>query len=77
MHPVGRTIVEIRPATPEEMEHHGWEDHRSPPVVLVLDDLSLLIPSQDEEGNGPGAIFIKDKKGDYILTCMEEGVRTR
>lgn len=47
--------------TPEEAMECGWErwvDSESRlPVVLELDDGSLLIPSSDHEGNNPGALF--------------------
>jgi hypothetical protein len=29
---------------------------------LVLDDGSIIYPSQDEEGNGPGSFFAMDKE---------------
>jgi hypothetical protein len=57
---IGRKIVEFRRMTKEEAEEEGWDDrgaHGGPIPVLVLDDGTLLYPSQDEEGNGPGILF--------------------
>jgi hypothetical protein len=34
--------------------------------VLVLDDCTLLYPSCDDEGNGPGAIFGFNTEGQAI-----------
>jgi len=50
----GRKIVKVRIMTEDEMEDIGWYARS---VVLHLDDGNLLFPSQDDEGNGPGAIF--------------------
>ncbi len=41
------------------MEENGWHTgsiHANPPV-FELDDGTLIYPSADPEGNGPGAIF--------------------
>jgi hypothetical protein len=51
---VGRKIVKVRYLTDEEMEDMGWY---SKPIVLQLDDDTLLFPSADDEGNDGGAIF--------------------
>jgi len=54
---VGRTIVEVRPMTDEEKYAEGWEHFVGSPLVLILDNGLKLYPSEDEEGNGPGALF--------------------
>jgi hypothetical protein len=51
---VGRKIVKVRYLSDGEMEHMGWH-HK--PIVLHLDDDTLLFPSADDEGNDGGAIF--------------------
>ena len=51
---VGRAIVAVRYLTVEEREELGWS-WRS--IVIQLDDGTLLWPSQDDEGNGAGALF--------------------
>ena len=66
--PAGRTIVGIRNMTPAEMNREYW--FGEPATVLVLDDGSVLYPSQDFEGNGPGAIF-GFQKGKSIALCVQ------
>ncbi len=60
---VGRKIVEVRRMTQAEADAEGWDRPREC-VVLVLDNGDTLFPSQDGEGNGPGVLFGKDKKGE-------------
>jgi len=56
---VGKKIASIRQLTKEELEEEGWDKGTT---AIVLDDGTLVYPSQDDEGNGPGALFgIKDK----------------
>lgn len=50
----GRAIADIRYLEEEESEQLGW--YRCG-VVLVLDDGTELMPTADDEGNGPGALF--------------------
>ncbi len=50
----GRTISLVRYITDDEMEQLGW-DRKG--VVIQFDDDSIIYPSMDDEGNGPGAIF--------------------
>jgi hypothetical protein len=58
-HLTGRTIKGIRPLTDEENEDFGWDGRWDVPFVIILDDGTALIPSQDPEGNGPGHIFVE------------------
>ena len=53
---VGRRIVEVRAMSAPELEAEGWPPDETVPV-LVLDNGTLLFPSRDDEGNGPGALF--------------------
>ncbi len=63
---VGRKIIEVRYMTDEELMNEGWNGERAP-VVLVLDNGDLLYPSQDDEGNGPGALFgFEQKSGNNV-----------
>jgi hypothetical protein len=50
----GRRLIAIRPMTRAEQKREFWD---RPAMVIVLDDGSLIYPSQDEEGNGPGTLF--------------------
>ena len=55
---VGKRIVDVRPMTPEELQLEGWDAPMFGTVpVFVLDDGTLIYPSQDAEGNGPGELF--------------------
>lgn len=62
----GRTITEVREMTEEEIEREGWGRHRGhgATMALVLDDGSVIYPSMDPEGNGPGCLFGYDPDED-------------
>ena len=71
---VGLRIVGVRAMTDQEREDEGWEGSPHHATVLVLSDGTILYPSCDEEGNGPGAlfgqsggeaIFIHEREADY------------
>lgn len=65
---VGRTVIEVRPMNMAEIEREGWEHHRGQiPTALVFDDGSVIYPSRDEEGNGPGALFGTDSQKRTII----------
>ena len=51
-----KLIVAIRQATEKEKAREGWGDFHNV-TVIELDNGSLLYPSMDEEGNGPGSLF--------------------
>ena len=51
---VGHKIVHARYMTDEEMEQFGWY---SRPVILHLDNGTMIFPSMDDEGNDGGALF--------------------
>jgi hypothetical protein len=65
---IGKKIVHIRQMTQEEMNEEGWVfADAGDTVVLVLSDGTILYPSADWEGNGPGVIFGKqNNQGIYI-----------
>ena len=50
----GRTIVEVRYLTDEEMEDQGWY---SRPVAFFLDNGVGCVLSCDDEGNDGGVLF--------------------
>lgn len=58
---VGRRIVAVRHLEKRE-DIWGFLDERRGAFALELDDGAILVPSQDEEGNGPGDLFYS--KGD-------------
>lgn len=51
-----RTIVAVRYMDDSDKEAAAWD--RSA-VMLILDDATIIWPSQDDEGNGAGALFIQ------------------
>ena len=69
MEVIGRKIVDVISLNKKVIEKEGWDNSPYNSVCLVLDDGSIIYPSQDEEGNGPGAIFLygKDKETYFIL----------
>lgn len=62
----GKTIVEVREMTDEEMESEHWHSSRNP-LALVLDNGDILYPSQDPEGSGAGCMFAYQEDGDKIM----------
>jgi len=65
-----RTIVKVRYMDDEEMESVGFNSHR--PLVLQLDDGTLIYPSRDDEGNDGGAIhYQKENDNNYILPVFD------
>jgi len=62
---LGRKIVRVRYLSLEESEKKfGWGGARC--IVVHLDDGNLIYPSQDDEGNGPGALFTNDEKNSIL-----------
>jgi hypothetical protein len=51
---VGRKIVAASYMTQEEADDMGWY---SRPLVIQLDDGTLIFSSADDEGNNGGALF--------------------
>jgi hypothetical protein len=68
-HLVGRRITDVRYLSEVESHALGWDGARS--LVLVLDNGALFFPSQDDEGNGPGALFGQDTdNGEITLPVL-------
>lgn len=54
----GRQIADVRPMTLEELAGEDWSMwSHEPPVVIELDDGTLIYASCGDEGNGPGTLF--------------------
>lgn len=58
---VGLKITKVRWMTKAEIDSEGWYTGG---MVLVLDDGSKIYASQDDEGNGAGALFGMGKDGE-------------
>lgn len=66
---IGARIVDIVSLSKEIIETEGWGDSPYSAIGIVLDNGAVIFASQDEEGNGPGAIFLygKDKETYFII----------
>ena len=62
-HLVGRTITEVRYMSKEETDAMGWYNR---PLVVSLDNGTMLFPSKDDEGNDGGALFGQSKDGNDL-----------
>jgi hypothetical protein len=51
---VGRTITKVHYLSEDECDEMDW---RKRPLLIVLDNGTMLFPSQDDEGNDGGALF--------------------
>lgn len=59
----GRTIVLVRYLSDSEMSVMHW---CKKPLVMVLDNGTVLVPSMDDEGNDGGSLFFQEKEGEGI-----------
>jgi len=64
MNLIGKNIINIREMTKKELDFEGWD---STTMLIELEGGIKLYPSRDEEGNGGGCIFGKDKDIAFIL----------
>ena len=55
----GKKIRTCRYMTEEETEESGWY---SSPVIIELEDGTVLVPMQDDEGNGAGSVAVNGNK---------------
>ena len=67
----GRTITEVRHMTRKELRAEGWPSD-SRVLAIVLDSGTIIFPSRDEEGNGPGEMFGISPVGAQILCNITE-----
>lgn len=66
----GKRIVAIRKMTTKELEAEGWDEPRAltaEGMAIVLDDGTIIYASQDDEGNGPGALFANKGKKYFAM----------
>jgi len=65
---LGRKIVAVQYLTNEERDEMGWY---SCPIIITLDDGTIIFPTADDEGNDAGAIHYQ-KTGDnnYIIPVI-------
>ena len=65
----GKIIQRVRRMSPAELEANYWYPD-SEALVIELTDGTLLYPSQDEEGNGPGVLFAQTAEG-QVFTLID------
>lgn len=56
----GKVVKEVRYLDDVETQREGW--HRNP-VAIEFTDGTILFASCDEEGNDPGALFVRKADG--------------
>jgi uncharacterized HAD superfamily protein len=57
---VGKTVKSVRPLNEHECELFGWDfKHEHYAMAVVFTDGTVVVPSQDPEGNGAGFLFIE------------------
>ena len=64
MNIIGKTIIEVRNLSEEELNSESWGGNC---VCLVLNDGTLIYPSSDGEGNNHGFLFGKKGKKGFVL----------
>jgi hypothetical protein len=68
----GKTVKEVRLMTREELVKEGWDEHvdrtHTEPMCMVFDDGTVLYPSRDYEGNGPGVFFATKDGKHFAIT---------
>ena len=60
----GKTIADARYMTEQEMNDFGWYNRS---IVIFFTDGSYMIPQQDNEGNGAGALWLAGGKSKETL----------
>jgi len=57
----GKTVLGVRALKQAEIKDLYWQDYdHKPAMVVMFTDGTCLIPSADEEGNGPGFLMLGD-----------------
>lgn len=73
---IGKKLIKIRPITKKERGQEGWEpEHNSATSVLEFEDGTLIYPSSDDEGNGAGTLFGKNKDGTTFYVWAKEVIK--
>jgi len=56
---VGKTIKRVRPMTINECDLFAWDYEADYAFLVEFTDGTVIVPSQDPEGNGAGHLFIE------------------
>jgi hypothetical protein len=60
----GRTIVNVQWMTEENAKEIGW---RNRPLLMVLDNGTIVHAQADDEGNDGGALYVDTNKKGIVL----------
>ena len=66
---IGQKIRKIRGMTQQEIDAEGWDRGTT---LIELEDGRTIFASQDDEGNGPGAMFSLTPKGEQVAIFVDE-----
>jgi hypothetical protein len=73
----GKTVKGLRELTAEEMDREAWDGDNLRPNATAIEftDGSIIYASQDDEGNGPGALFgaLADGTPVAYITTYQKG----
>jgi len=64
---VGKKIKKVQWMTQEDAEHIGWYKR---PLLLILDDGSIIYAQMDDEGNDGGAMYVQTKDKGHVLPVL-------
>jgi len=64
---IGRTIVSIRYMNDQEMSAWGWH---SKPLIILLNDNTIIVPQRDDEGNDGGAMALVKEESFTIVPTI-------
>lgn len=65
----GKVVSEVRKLTKVEIDSEEWEEGTT---AIEFTDGTIVYPSRDDEGNGAGTMFMKDKKGKSFYVFAKE-----
>lgn len=68
---IGRRIVDARFMSEEDADGAGFAQR---PIIIALDDGTLLVPQSDDEGNDGGALSVMAEKPTAITKAFSHGV---
>lgn len=60
---LGKKIVKVRYLNKNDLENLGWYESS---VAFQLDDGNWIFASQDDEGNGAGALFTNNEQNPVL-----------
>lgn len=60
---LGKKIIGVRYMTEDEADQRGWWSRG---LIIELEGGQTIVPSKDDEGNGPGALFTNDQQNPVL-----------